>query len=40
VFVSALERPDRSPDWLEQKRTQEGKWSSLRNYPTNVVIGV
>jgi Terminase RNaseH-like domain len=36
VFVSALERPDRSPAWLEQKRVQEGKWSSLRNYPTSV----
>jgi hypothetical protein len=37
VFVSALERPDRSPAWLEQKRVQEGKWGSLRNYPTSVV---
>jgi hypothetical protein len=36
VFVSALERPDRSSDWLEQKRVQEGKWGSLRNYPTSV----
>jgi len=33
VFVSALERPDRSPAWLEQKRLQEGKWRSRRNYP-------
>jgi hypothetical protein len=33
VFVSALERPDRSPVWLEQKRLLEGKWRSLRNYP-------
>jgi hypothetical protein len=33
VFVSALERPDRSPAWLEQKRQEEGKWRSLRNYP-------
>jgi hypothetical protein len=33
VFVSALERPDRSPAWLEQKRSEEGKWRSLRNYP-------
>jgi hypothetical protein len=33
VFVSALERPDRSPAWLEQKRREEGKWRSLRNYP-------
>jgi len=33
VFVSALERPDRSPAWLEQKRREEGKWPSLRNYP-------
>jgi len=33
VFVSALERPDRSPAWLEQKRRQEGKWRSRRNYP-------
>ena len=35
VFVGALERPDRSPEWLEQKRRQEGKLSSLRNYPQN-----
>lgn len=33
VFVSALERPGRSLAWLEQKRGQEGKWRSLRNYP-------
>jgi hypothetical protein len=33
VFVSALERPDRSSAWLEQKRRQEGKLRSLRNYP-------
>jgi len=33
VFVSALERPDRSPAWLEQKRREEGKSLSLRNYP-------
>jgi hypothetical protein len=33
VFVSALERPDRSTAWLEQKRRQEGKWHTLRNYP-------
>src|SRR5213080_274252 len=33
VFVSALERPDRSPAWLEQKRREEGKARSLRNYP-------
>jgi hypothetical protein len=33
VFVGALERPDRSPEWPEQKRRQEGKLSSLRNYP-------
>ena len=33
VFVSALERPGRSPAWLEQKRLQEGKWRSRRNYP-------
>jgi hypothetical protein len=33
VFVSALERADRSPAWLEQKRREEGKWRSLRNYP-------
>jgi hypothetical protein len=33
VFVSALERPGRSPAWLEQKRREEGKWPSLRNYP-------
>jgi hypothetical protein len=33
VFVSALERPDRSASWLEEKRRQEGKVRSLRNYP-------
>ena len=33
VFVSALERPDRSPAWLEQKLREEGKWRALRNYP-------
>ena len=33
VFVSALERRDRSPAWLEQKRREEGHWRSLRNYP-------
>jgi hypothetical protein len=33
VFVGALQRPDRSPEWLEQKRRQERKLSSLRNYP-------
>lgn len=33
VFVSALERPDRSLPWLEEKRRQEGKASSRRNYP-------
>jgi len=33
VFVSALERSGRSPAWLEQKRREEGKWRSLRNYP-------
>lgn len=33
VFVSALERSDRSPAWLEQKRREEGKRRSLRNYP-------
>jgi hypothetical protein len=33
VFLSALERPDRSEAWLEQKRGQEGKTRSLRNYP-------
>jgi hypothetical protein len=33
VFVSALERGGRSPAWLEQKRREEGKWRSLRNYP-------
>jgi hypothetical protein len=36
VFVSALERPDRSPAWLAQKRVQEGKSGSLHNYPTSV----
>jgi hypothetical protein len=33
VFVGALERPDRALEWLEQKRRQEGKVRSLRNYP-------
>jgi len=33
VFVGALERPDRSAEWLEQKRRQEGKVRALRNYP-------
>jgi hypothetical protein len=33
VFVSALERPDRTTAWLEEKRRQEGKIGSLRNYP-------
>src|SRR5262249_8683617 len=33
VFVSAFERPDRSPAWLEEKRRQEGKVRSQRNYP-------
>lgn len=33
VFVSALERPDRSPEWLEEKRRQEGKLRTQRNYP-------
>jgi hypothetical protein len=33
VFVSALERQDRSLAWLEQKRREQGKRSSLRNYP-------
>ena len=33
VFLSALERPDRSPSWLEQKRREEGKGRCLRNYP-------
>jgi hypothetical protein len=33
VFVSVLERADRSPEWLEQKRRQEGKARTLRNYP-------
>jgi hypothetical protein len=36
VFVSALERPDRSPAWLEEKRLQEGKGRSRRNYPLTV----
>jgi hypothetical protein len=36
VFVSVLERPDRSPEWVEQKRRQEGKTRSLRNYPLSV----
>jgi hypothetical protein len=33
VFVSVLERADRSIAWLEEKRRQEGKWRVLRNYP-------
>jgi hypothetical protein len=33
VFVSALERADRSPAWLEQKHREEGKRRSQRNYP-------
>jgi hypothetical protein len=33
VFISALERADRSQAWLEQKRREEGKWRILRNYP-------
>jgi hypothetical protein len=33
VFVSVLERPDRTPEWLEDKRRQEGKLRSQRNYP-------
>jgi hypothetical protein len=33
VFVSVLERPGRSTAWLEEKRRQEGKLRSLRNYP-------
>ena len=33
VFVSALERSDRSTAWLEQKRREEGKARCLRNYP-------
>jgi hypothetical protein len=38
VFVSALERPDRSPGWVEEKRRQEGKGKtrSLHNYPLTV----
>jgi len=36
MFVSALERPDRSPEWIQQKRRQEGKTSCLRNYPVSV----
>jgi len=33
VFLSVLERADRSHEWLEQKRRQEGKARTLRNYP-------
>jgi hypothetical protein len=33
VFVSVQERPDRSIAWLDEKRHQEGKLRSLRNYP-------
>src|SRR5262249_42578556 len=38
VFVSALERADRSTAWLEEKRRQDGKGKrdSLRNYPLTV----
>lgn len=36
VFVSALERPDRSTEWLQQKRLREGKLHSQRNYPQTV----
>jgi hypothetical protein len=36
VFVSALERPDRSLAWLDRKRRQEGKVRSMRNYPLSV----
>jgi hypothetical protein len=38
VFVSALERDDRSTAWLEEKRRQDrkGKVDSLRNYPLTV----
>jgi len=35
VFVSVLERADRSHEWLEQKRRQEGKTRTLRNYPVS-----
>ena len=33
VFVSVLERPDRTREWLEKKRRQEGKLHSQRAYP-------
>ena len=33
VFVSALERSDRSLDWYEEKLRQGGKRQTLRNYP-------
>ena len=33
VFVSALDRSDRSAEWLEQKRVEEGASRSMRNYP-------
>ena len=33
VFVSVLQRAERSREWLEQKRRQEGKARTLRNYP-------
>jgi hypothetical protein len=33
VFVSALERPDRTPVWLAEKQRQEGKLRSQRSYP-------
>jgi hypothetical protein len=35
VFVSALERPDRTREWLEEKRRQEGKLRSQRHYPVS-----
>jgi hypothetical protein len=35
VFVSVLERSGRSLAWLEEKRRQEGKLRTLRNYPLN-----
>lgn len=33
VFVSALERRDRSPEWLEQKLREEERLHVLHNYP-------
>jgi hypothetical protein len=36
VFVSVLERPDRSEAWREQKQREQGKLTAMRNYPLTV----